>query len=352
MQRAQKLLLRANCDTCARNFAHPGRSITSEEIPALCSRDAALEKHTSGLCNRVNQSQEYFDPETLARIRPLGLRARTLVEGLVAGLHRSPLRGHSIEFAQHREYVAGDDLRQVDWKVYARSDRYYLKQYEDETNLIAYMLLDTSESMQYRGANSPLTKLEYAQLVVFSLAYLVITQQDSAALATFSAELDGWLPPSGSTGCLDDMVRLMETTAPRQRTDLRKVVELAAQRCSKPGVIVLVSDLLDDPQSLLTALKRLRYQRHDVIVVHVLDESELTFPFDRSTRFEGMEGMPEVVTDPLLIGGAYRRAMATFCTEIAVGCQQLGVDYHRLQTNVSLAITLPPLLARRLTQRS
>lgn len=302
--------------------------------------------------NRVNQLQKYFDPETLARIRPLGLRARTLVEGVMAGLHRSPLRGHSIEFAQHREYVPGDDLRQVDWKVYARSDRYYLKQYEDETNLIAYLLLDTSESMQYRAANSPLTKLEYAQLVVFSLAYLVITQQDSAGLATFAAELNGWLPPSGSASYLDDMIRMMEAAPTDQRTDLPKIVEMVAQRCSKPGVIVLVSDLLDDQQRLLTALKRLRYQRHDVIVVHVLDESELTFPFDRSTRFEGLEGLPELVTDPLLIGGAYRRAMAAFCTEIEVGCQQLGVDYHRMKTNESLAATLPPLLARRLAQRS
>jgi uncharacterized protein (DUF58 family) len=300
----------------------------------------------------VNQSQKYFDPETLARIRPLGLRARTLVEGVMAGLHRSPLRGHSIEFAQHREYVPGDDLRQVDWKVYARSDRYYLKQYEDETNLIAYFLLDTSESMQYQAAHSPLTKLEYAQLVAFSLAYLVITQQDSAALGTFASELDGWLPPSGSASFLDDSIRMMEAAPTGKRTDLPRIVELAAQRCSKPGVIVLISDLLDDQQRLLTALKRLRYQRHDVIVVHVLDESELTFPFDRSTRFEGLEGLPELVTDPLLIGGAYRRAMAAFCTEIEVGCQQLGVDYHRMKTNESLAATLPPLLARRLAQRS
>ena len=299
----------------------------------------------------MNQTQKYFDPETLAKIRPLGLRARTLVEGVMSGLHRSPLRGHSIEFAQHREYVPGDDLRQVDWKVYARSDRYHLKQYEDETNLIVYLMLDTSESMQYRGARSALTKLEYAQLIVFSIAYLVITQQDSAGLATFSSQLDGWLPPRGVAAYLDDIIRLMEAAPTGERTDLPRVVELAAQRCNKPGVIVLVSDLLDDPLRLLTALKRLRHQRHDVIVVHVLDESELTFPFDRATRFEGLEGLPEVITDPLLIAGAYRRAMNCFCSEVEVGCQHLGVDYHRMQTNESLAATLPQLLARRLMQR-
>lgn len=300
----------------------------------------------------MNASQKYFDPETLARIRPLGLRARTLVEGLVAGLHRSPLRGHSIEFAQHREYVPGDDLRQVDWKVYARSDRYYLKQYEDETNLVAYLLLDTSESMQYRGPASSLSKLEYAQLVAFSLAYLVITQQDSVGLATFSADVDRWLPPSGHAGQLDDVIHLMETAPTQQRTDLARVVELTSQRCTKPGVVVLISDLLDDQQKLLAALKRLRYQRHDVLLIHVLDESELSFPFDRSTRFEGLEGLPEIVTDPLMIGSAYRRAMIAFCREIEAGCEQIGVDYHRIATNESLASSLPPLLARRLASRS
>ncbi len=197
-----------------------------------------------------------------------------------------------------------------------------------------------------------MSKLEYAQLVVFSLAYLVITQQDSAALATFAADIHGWLPPSGSASYLDDMIRLMDSAPSGERTDLARIIELASQRCSKPGVVVLVSDLLDDQTKMLTALKRLRYQRHDVIVVHVLDESEISFPFDRSTRFEGLEGLPEVVTDPLLIGGAYRRAMAAFCTEIEVGCQQLGVDYHRMRTNESLAVSLPPLLARRLSQRS
>lgn len=297
-------------------------------------------------------SPKYFDPETLARIRPLGLRARTLVEGLVAGLHRSPLRGSSIEFAQHREYVPGDDLRLVDWKVYARSDRYYLKQYEDETNLIAYLLLDTSESMQYRGEASSLSKFEYAQLVVFSLAYLVITQQDSAALATFSENLDGWLPPSSSASQFDDMIHLLESAQHNQRTDLGHVIELAAQRFAKPGLVILVSDLLDDPEKLLTSLKRLRYQRHDVIVLHTLDESEITFPFDQSTRFEGLESLGAVDIDPLLIGGAYRQAMSIFCRNIELGCQQLGADYYRFITNESLAAALPPVLARRMKQRN
>ncbi len=206
--------------------------------------------------------------------------------------------------------------------------------------------------MLYQGQGSALTKLEYAQLIAFCLAYLVITQQDSAGLATFSSELDSWLPPTGSVASLEDMIQMMESAPKNRRSDLARAVELAAQRCSKPGVVVLISDLLDDPARLLDALKRLRYARHDVVVVHVLDESELSFPFDRSTRFEGLEGLPEVVTDPLLVGGAYRRAMNEFCTQIEGGCRQMGVDYHRMQSNQPLSATLPSLLARRLSQRS
>jgi uncharacterized protein (DUF58 family) len=300
----------------------------------------------------VNASQKYFDPETLARIRPLGLRARTLVEGLMAGLHRSPLRGHSLEFAQHREYVPGDDLRLVDWKVYARTDRYYLKQYEDETNFTAYLMLDTSESMTYKGPRSPLSKLEYGQLIAFSLAYLVITQQDSVGMATFSVDLDNWLLPGGQASHLDDLLHMLETAPTMAKTNLGKAIEAAVQRCLKPGLVVLISDLLDDQDALLKALKRLRYLRHDTIVIHVLDESEMTFPFDRPSRFEGLEGIPEIMADPLLIGAMYRRAVKEFCIEIEAGCQKLGVDYHRVITNESLAATLPTLLARRLTNRS
>jgi uncharacterized protein (DUF58 family) len=298
----------------------------------------------------VNASQKYFDPETLARIRPLGLRARTLVEGLLAGLHRSPLRGHSLEFAQHREYVAGDDLRQVDWKVYGRTDRYYLKQYEDETNFSAYLLLDTSESMQYRASTSPLSKLEYAQLVAFSLAYLIVTQQDSAGLATFSSELDNWLSPSGHAAVLEDMLHLMSSAPANRRTDLARAIETAGQRCGKPGVVILISDLLDDSSTLISALKRLRYQRHDIIVIHILDESELTFPFDRATLFEGLEEMSQIDVDPLLIAAAYRTAMKQFCRDIEVGCRQYSVDYHRIITSEPLSASLPTILARRLTK--
>lgn len=299
----------------------------------------------------MSKSQKYFDPETLARIRPLGLRARTLVEGLVAGLHRSPLRGHSIEFAQHREYVPGDDLRQVDWKVYARSDRYYLKQYEDETNLICYFLLDQSESMQYQGRSSSLNKLEYAQLVACSLAYLTVSQQDSAGLIAFSDTIDDWLPASSSPNQLEDMIRIMEAVQGDRRTALPEVLSEITQRLRKSSLLVLISDLLGDADALLRALKRTRHAGHDLILLHVLDPDEWTFPFDQMTQFSGLEHLPDVLTDPLMIAGAYRKAIADFQAQIHRGCQQLDADFFSLRTDESLATALPRVLATRLARR-
>lgn len=305
----------------------------------------------------MSNSPKYFDPETLARIRPLGLRARTLVEGLVSGLHRSPLRGHSVEFAQHREYVPGDDLRQVDWKIYARSDKYYLKQYEDETSLTCYLLVDHSQSMLYGGSQrgtgtsqqpqGGLSKLEYAQLIACSLAYLVIEQHDYAGLVTFSAAIDDWLPPSGSPAAFDDMVAVMERGVHHPRTDLPHVLEQVTQRLARRGLVVLISDGLDDLQRILQSLRLLRLAGHDALVIQVLDRDEVDFPFETMSRFEGLEGLADVITDPRLIGQAYRGAMADFCRQFDLGCRQMDIDYYRVLTDESLAATLPRILASR-----
>ncbi len=303
----------------------------------------------------MSNSPKYFDPETLARIRPLGLRARTLVEGLVSGLHRSPLRGHSVEFAQHREYVPGDDLRQVDWKIYARSDKYYLKQYEDETSLNCYLLVDHSQSMLYGGRSadssdgqpSGLSKLQYAQLIACSLTYLVIEQHDYAGLITFSAAIDDWLPASGSPAVFDDMIAIMERAVHHPRTDLSQVLEQVTQRLARRGLLVLISDGLDDVQRVLQSLRLLRLAGHDALVIQVLDRDEVDFPFETMARFEGLEGLEDVVTDPRLIAQAYRAAMADFCRQLQSGCRQMDVDYFRVLTDESLAATLPRILASR-----
>ncbi|MGN6136152.1 MAG: DUF58 domain-containing protein [Aureliella sp.] len=295
----------------------------------------------------MNASAKFFDPETLARIQPLGLRARSLVEGLIAGMHRSPLKGRSIEFAQHREYTPGDDTRQVDWKVYARSDKIYLKQFEDETNLQCTLLLDQSESMSFRGPNSPLSKLEYAQLVAASLGYLVLTQQDAVGLATFTNTLETWLVPSASPTRFDDMLHALETQPSQTRSDIPQAITLLAQRLRRPGLVVIISDLLGDDQRILSALKLLKFQRHDVLVLQVLDRLEIDLKLDRATRFIGLEGLPSVATDPRFIGAAYRRAMHEFLERLRFGCQQLGIDHQLLLTDESLALALSHMLARR-----
>lgn len=295
----------------------------------------------------MNASAKYFDPETLARIKPLGLRARSLVEGLIAGMHRSPLKGRSIEFAQHREYTPGDDTRQVDWKVYARSDKYYLKQFEDETNLQCTLLLDISESMLFRGPASALCKLEYAQLVAASLGYLILAQQDAVGLATFTNEIETWLHPSASPTRFDDMLLALEKPSGQIRSDIPQAISLLAGRLKRRGLVIIISDLLGDAQRTLSALKLLKFGRHDVLILQVLDRTETEFKFDRATRFVGLEQLPSIATDPRYIAAAYRRAMQEFLQTLKSGSEQLGMDYQLLQSDESLAAVLSHLLARR-----
>jgi uncharacterized protein (DUF58 family) len=265
----------------------------------------------------------------------------------MAGLHRSPLKGHSIEFAQHREYTPGDDTRQVDWKVYARSDKIYLKQFEDETNLQCSLLLDISESMTFRGSHSPMSKLEYAQLVVASLAYLVLSQQDACGLATFTDDVETWLLPSSSPTRFDDVLQALDNPRSHIRSDIPQAIHRLAQRLVRPGLVILVSDLLNDADQILSALKLLRYQRHDVLVLQLLDRMETEFKLDQATRFIGLEGLPSVATDPRFVGAAYRRAMAEFLQRLSTGCEQLGADYQLIHTDQSLGLALSHLLSRR-----
>lgn len=295
----------------------------------------------------MNKSRKYFDPETLATIRPLGLRAKTLIEGLVGGLHRSPLKGHSIEFAQHREYVPGDDVRQVDWKVYARSDRYYLKQYEDETNLICYLLVDHSESMNFCGQQSALSKLEYAQMVACSLAYLVHSQQDSAGLVTFSREIDHWLPASSSSNLFEDFVSVLEQASPSRETDIAAVLSNVTRRLTRPSLVILLSDLFDSGDELMNAIRLLRCAGHDFMALHILDAEEIDFPFDQIADFEGLETSNSIQTNPALIAAAYREALEDFCTKVRVCCQQQNAEYYRVRTDQTLLSSLPEILASR-----
>ncbi len=298
----------------------------------------------------MENSPSYFDPRTLAKLSGLELRARHVVEGYVSGLHRSPYHGFSIEFAQHREYVPGDDLRYVDWKVYGRSDKIYLKQYEQETNLVAYVLLDSSESMLYQGEKAPLSKLEYAKTAAACLAYLVIRHQDSIGLVTFDSEVRSLLRPASTPSHFKELVHLLEQTRPQGKTTAGAIFHNLAERFTKRGIVLVFSDLFDDVAALAAGLKHLRHRRHDVVLFHILDRDELEFPFRQPSLFLGLEGLPNVAVDARALRKAYLEQFGNYLAAVKRTCLELGGDYVLMTTDHPLDVALSSYLSSRMAR--
>ncbi len=296
----------------------------------------------------MQDSEKYFDPRTLARLKGLRLRARHIVEGFVAGLHRSPQRGFSIEFAEHREYVPGDDLRYLDWKVLGRTDKLYLKQFEDETNLVCYLVVDASGSMGYQGPAAPLTKLEYAKCAAAALAWLVLQQQDAVGLVTFDSQVRRVLAPARGSAHLQNVLQLLDATEPSGETAAGPIFHELAERFRNRGVVVLFSDLFDELESLLAGLKHFHYRRHDPIVFHVLDPAETEFPFDDPTRFRGLERPAQVPVDPRALRRAYLAEFRAYQESVQASCRQWSMDYEPLATSRPLDEVLAHYLARRM----
>lgn len=292
----------------------------------------------------------YFDPETIAKLQGLELRARHIVEGYVSGVHRSPFHGFSIEFAEHRDYVPGDDLRYVDWKVFGKTDKYYLKQYEEETNLISYLLLDTSESMGYQGPDAPMPKLEYAKCIAAALSYLILQQQDSAGLVTFDHQVNSLLRASSNPSHLKQMLHIMEQSAALGKSQTGPVLHDLAERLKRRGVVVILSDLFDDVASIMAGLKHFRHRRHEVIVFHILDPAELDFPFQQATLFEGLEALPDVLTEPRALRSAYLQQVEQFIRKIKTGCRGMRVDYALVRTDQPIDVVLASFLAPRMAR--
>lgn len=291
-----------------------------------------------------------IDPQTLAKIAKLQLRARHAVEGYMAGQHRSPSRGFSIEFAEHREYVPGDDLRYVDWKALARSDRFYLKQFEDETNLRCWLAVDASQSMAYQGSAAPWSKLAYAQTLAAALAWLILHQQDAAGLALFDQRLRAVLPPASRPAHLEAILSVLEAAQAEGRSALGSALDALAQRLKRRGLVIVISDCLDALEDLLIGLKHLRYRQQEVLLVHVVDPAELELPFTGWTRFVGLEGLPTVDADPAAIRQAYQEEVSQFCQTLSRGCLEQQVDYARVRTDQPLDEALRWVLARRMAQ--
>lgn len=297
-----------------------------------------------------DRSHPYFEPRTLAKLQGLQLRARNIVEGYVSGLHRSPFHGFSIEFAEHREYAPGDDLRYVDWKVFGRTDKYYVKQFEDETNLICYLVLDISESMQYRGPDSAMSKLEYAQCLAAALAWLVLQQRDAVALVTFDDQVRTSVPASNSPGHWKHLLSVLETVQSKAKTRTGAVMHELAERFSKRGVVILLSDLFDDIAALRAGWRHMRHQRHDLAVLQVLDSAELDFPFQRPMLFRGLEQGPHLIADPAPLRPAYQAELQAFLRALRASCQEREIEYRLLRTDQPLDRALSPFLASRMTK--
>lgn len=296
----------------------------------------------------MTSPSRYLDPRTLGRITRLDVRARQVVEGFVAGLHQSPFHGFAIEFANHREYVAGDETRHIDWKVWAKADRLYVKQYEEETNLACTILLDCSRSMAYSDEpDSGMSKYDYAATAAACLAYLMRRQQDAVGLVVFDRAIRRQLGPSTQTGQFDRLVYELEQLHPDDRTDVADVFAALAQQTRRRGLIVLLSDLFVDLPTLTAALRQFRHQRHEVVVCHVLHEDELTFPFDDPTMFEALESDAAVRTEPRALRRAYLERFGQYLAQVRQLCGKLGADYVRMNTAEPLDAALSAYLAAR-----
>lgn len=291
-------------------------------------------------------SKRFLHPEAISRIARLELRARHVVEGFLSGMHRSPYFGQSVEFLEHREYTPGDDLRHVDWKVWAKQDRYYVKQFEEDTNLRATLLVDVSASMQY--GRGPLTKFDYAATVATSLAYLLLRQQDAVGCVTFDADVRTVVPQRSKRNHLDSIVQALTRVTPANKTDLKPILTQVAETYPRRGLMILISDLLAERDTLFKGLRLLRQRGHDVLVLHVMDDDELDFPFDGSTRFEGLESPAALNCNPRALREGYMGALHRFLDEVRRGCASDVIDYALLRTSQPLDAALASFLSNRL----
>ena len=291
-------------------------------------------------------TKEYLNPEVVSRLSRLDLIARMVVEGFITGLHQSPYHGFSVEFSEYRQYMPGDSLRDLDWKVFGKTDRLYVKQYEEETNLKSHLLIDASASMAY-GSGS-IAKFQYASYVAAALAHLMLRQRDAVGLIAFDDQIRTYLPPRSVASHLHALLTALQTTRPEGAdTDLAVAFHDLAERIVRRGLVVVISDLFDDPDRLLTGLKHFRHRNHEVIVFHVLDPRERDLNFDRETRFVDLESGAQIATEPWHLAPAYRDHMEALINRFRRECREALIDYVLLETSESFDTALFNYLAKR-----
>lgn len=292
--------------------------------------------------------QEYLDPGVLDELGSLQIKARSLVEGIIAGLHRSPHRGGSVEFAEYVEYSPGHEIRHIDWKVYAKTDKYYVKQYEDETNLRAYVVVDSSGSMAFQSEDAPISKLDYASYLSAAFAHLFLRQGDAVGAMSFNAEERQFLPASARRSHLDDIFYLLDNQPGAGGTSLDQALRTIAERASRRSVVLLISDFLDAESEAMTLLRVLRHRRIDVAAFHVVDPAEVTLPYEGMMLFEGMEGEGELLVDADDLRDAYIERMQEHLAYVQRECEAADIEYLRFPTTQPIEQTCLTFLRGRL----
>lgn len=295
---------------------------------------------------------KYLRPEAVSALSSMELRARLVVEGFITGLHQSPYHGFSVEFAEHRQYMPGDEIRRIDWRVYGKTDRFYVKQFEEETNLKSYIVLDTSASMKFaseiKGSNEKrLTKLEYASYIAASLSYLMVQQRDAVGLTCFDSAIHTTVPPHATKQHLRRLLIELERLRPGTTTNSAAALHQLAERTSRRGLVIILSDLFDDPGKVMAALKHFRHNHHEVLVMHVLDPMERSFAFGSDAVFKDVETGELIMTQPYHIQKAYQEAMREFVERYKRECRENSIDYLLLDTSVPFDTALLNYLNKR-----
>lgn len=281
----------------------------------------------------TSPARRVLDPQVVSRLGRLDLKARLVVEGFISGLHKSPFHGFSVEFVEHRQYMPGDPLKSVDWKVYAKSDRFYVKQYEDETNLRAHLVVDHSASMAWASRPGAVTKLEYARALAAALAYLMLHQQDAVGLLTFAEKIETFVPARARRSHLEVILRELDRMAPGGRTALGESLHHLAERVRRRGLIILFSDLMAPPESVLSGLAHFRHRHNEVLVFHILDPAERAFDFSEPATFVDQETGEEVALEPWEVRGNYRERMDAWLERYRSECRRTQIDYVPLDTS-------------------
>ena len=290
--------------------------------------------------------RKYLIPQTVAQISNLELIARLVVEGFITGLHRSPYHGFSVEFAEHRQYRPGDETKNIDWRVYARTNKYYVKQFEEETNLRAVIAIDSSASMKYSSKGN-ISKFEYAIYLAAALGTLMVKQRDAVGLAMYDTDIVKYLPPKSKPSYIGEILKTLASTTPSNQTETSKALDMLAERIKRRGLVIIMSDFLDNSESVINALKHFRHRNHEVLAFQILDPREIDFKLGQSATFKDLESGEEMVTQPYHIQSSYSSAVCDFINNIKHHCYNHNIDYNLIETSKPFDKALRDYLTKR-----